>query len=75
MSAKHSTSVYRYDLIDDAMIAQNYTNERLAKACGLAVATISSIRNGRPNITLPSLVKVATILGITMRQLFMSKAA
>lgn len=70
-----SNSIYRYDLIASAMSDQNHTNESLAKACGLAVATVSSIRNGRENITLPSLIKIADELGLTMQELFEPKAA
>lgn len=62
--------MYRVDLINAAMGAERLTNEQVAEKAGVSPKVVSAIRNGRENIELPSLKKVAGALGLTMQQLF-----
>lgn len=57
-----------YDIleINRAMSEHNLTNEKAAVKAGLAARTVSSIRNGEPNIRLPSLEKLAHALGLEL---------
>lgn len=64
---------YRVDLINGAMGSQRLTNKLLAEKTGLAIPTVSTIRNGHTNVTLPSLIAVADALGLSMQQLFEPK--
>lgn len=62
--------MYRTDLINGAMGAQRLTNESLGEKAELDATTISSIRNGKPSVTLPSLKRVADALGLKLSDLF-----
>ena len=75
MRVEGSQMSYRDDLIRQAIEAQGFTNETLAKAAGLAVATVSSIRNGKENITLTSLRSVAHALSLDWSLMFTTKPA
>ncbi len=56
--------LYRDDLIRAAMGSQGFTNESLGDVAGLDRSTISVIRNGSPNVTLPTLKAVTDALGL-----------
>jgi transcriptional regulator with XRE-family HTH domain len=62
--------MYRVDLINAAMGAKRLTNESLGELTGLSAKTISFVRNGDPNVKLPTLRAVADALGLTMSELF-----
>jgi transcriptional regulator with XRE-family HTH domain len=57
------------------MEARDLTNEKLAVKAGLAARTVSSIRNGEPNVRLPSLQKIADALGLQLVVKFEKKEA
>jgi transcriptional regulator with XRE-family HTH domain len=59
-------AMYRTDLINAAMGAQRLTNPKLAKLAGVGVGTVSSIRNGKETVSLPSLKKVADALELNL---------
>jgi transcriptional regulator with XRE-family HTH domain len=62
--------MYRTDLINAAMGAKRLTNEQVALRAKVAPKTVSAIRNGYPNIYVPTLKAVADALGIEMYELF-----
>lgn len=62
--------MYRTDLINGAMGAQRLTNEKVAEKAGLAVRTVSAVRNGDPSVRLPTLKAIADALGLSMEALF-----
>lgn len=66
---------YRIDLINGAMGAQRLTNDVVAERAGVAPKTVSAVRNGDPNVGLPTLTSIAEVLGLTMEQLFQERAA
>jgi transcriptional regulator with XRE-family HTH domain len=66
---------YRTDVINAAMGAQRLTNEALAQKAGVSAKTVSWVRNGDPNVGLPTLKSIATALGLELHQLFEPKAA
>ncbi|HEY0545274.1 MAG TPA: helix-turn-helix transcriptional regulator [Pyrinomonadaceae bacterium] len=66
--------MYKPDLINAMMGAKRLTNEKVAKAAHLATGTVSSIRNGNPNVNLPSLRAVADVLGLDVEITFTPKA-
>lgn len=57
------------------MKERGLTNRALAESAGLAVATVSYIRNGRACVLLPSLKKVADALGLDLVVRFEKRAA
>jgi transcriptional regulator with XRE-family HTH domain len=63
-------TTYRDDLIRGEMAAQKLTVADVAEQSGLSSFTVSAIRNGNGNVTLPSLQKVAGVLKIEMQRLF-----
>jgi transcriptional regulator with XRE-family HTH domain len=65
--------MYRTDLINAAMGAKRLTNDSLGEMAGIAPKTVSGVRNGDPNVKLPTLKAVADALGLTLEQLFESK--
>ena len=65
---------YRTDLINGAMGSQRLTVEDLATKSGVSPKTVSFVRNGNPNIKLPTLKAVADALGLTLQELFEPKA-
>ena len=67
--------MYRNDLIKGAMASHDLTIERLASSAGLSPATVSAIRNGRPNVTLHSLTAVAEAVGFEVEINFIPKRA
>jgi transcriptional regulator with XRE-family HTH domain len=62
--------MYRTDLINGAMGKQRLTNEQVAEKAGVTTKVVSAVRNGKENIELPSLKKVADALGLSMEELF-----
>jgi len=66
---------YRYDLIVRAMASQGKTNESLAHESKLSHASISAVRNGKPDINLSTLRTVALSLGLQMHELFTPEVA
>jgi transcriptional regulator with XRE-family HTH domain len=64
---------YRTDLINAAMGAKRLTNEKVAEIASVNFKVVSAIRNGAPNVMLPSLIAVATALGLDMKDLFEPK--
>lgn len=67
--------MYRADLINAAMGKGRLTNEQVAEKAGVSPKVVSAIRNGKENIELPSLRKVADALELTMEELFTSETA
>lgn len=67
--------MYETDSINEAMGRDRLTNEKLADRAELDPATISRIRNGNPNVTLPTLKKVADALGLELVVRLEKKAA
>lgn len=65
--------MYRTDLINGEMGAQRLTNETLADKADVAVRTVSAVRNGDPNVKLPTLKAIADALGLSMQALFTPK--
>lgn len=65
--------IYRDDLIRAKKAARKLTNEQIATKSGLHINTVREICNGKENIELPSLQKVANALGLSMSSLFDSK--
>jgi len=65
---------YRTDLINAAMGAKRLTNEKVAELAKVNFKVVSAIRNGAPNVMLPSLIAVAAALDIDMKDLFEPKA-
>lgn len=59
--------------INEAMGRERLTNETLGDKAELDPATISRIRNGNPNVTLTSLLKVATALNLELQINFVPK--
>ncbi|HEV2704944.1 MAG TPA: helix-turn-helix transcriptional regulator [Pyrinomonadaceae bacterium] len=59
-----SDKLYRDDLIRAAMAAKGYKNKTLAQVANLNPSTISSIKNGNPNVTLPTLKSATDALGL-----------
>lgn len=68
-----SVQPYRNDLIKGAMAANDLNREKLAEKTGLSMQTLSSVRAGRPNVTLSNLILVADALGLSMQELFTPK--
>lgn len=68
-----SVSPYRNDLIKGAIAAKDLDNKKVADLAGVSEGTVSSIRNGSVNVTLTSLMAVASALDLTMQQLFEPK--
>lgn len=66
--------MYNTDPINEVMGRERLSNDRLAELAGLDPTTVSRIRNGNPNVNLPSLKKVADALGLSMAELFTPKA-
>lgn len=64
---------YRDDLIRSAKAAQKKTNEDIAQEAQLATATVSAICNGKEDILLSSLVKVAQVLNLQLSELFQTE--
>lgn len=62
--------MYRDDLIRAKKAARKLTLEDLETKTGLNKNTISDICNGKENIELQSLQKIALALGISMSDLF-----
>lgn len=58
--------MYETILINEAMGRERLTNEKLAEKANLDPATVSRIRNGKLNVTLPSLLKVANALDLNL---------
>ena len=58
--------MYNAQIIDRAIEDRNLSNGRVAASAGLSCGTVSSIRNGKENVTLPSLKKVADALGLQL---------
>jgi transcriptional regulator with XRE-family HTH domain len=58
--------MYPTEAINEAMGRQRLTNDKLANKAELDPATISRIRNGNPNVTLPTLKKVADALDLNL---------
>lgn len=56
--------MYETDSINREIREQKLTNEKIAVRAELAARTVSSIRNGEPNVTLTSLEKLAAALGL-----------
>jgi transcriptional regulator with XRE-family HTH domain len=75
MSSPIETPPYRTDVINGAMGAQRLTNEAVAEKAGVAPKTVSAVRNGDPNVGVPTLKKIADALGLTMQQIFEERAA
>jgi transcriptional regulator with XRE-family HTH domain len=67
--------IYPTDLINAAMGAQRLTNEQVAAKATLSPKVVSAIRNGRENIRLPSLKKVADALNLDLIVKLKKKAA
>lgn len=66
--------MYETECINEAMGRERLTNEKLADKAELDPATISRIRNGNPNVTLPTLKKVADALDLELIVRFEKKA-
>lgn len=58
--------MYETTPINEAMGRERLTNESLADKAELDPATISRVRNGNPNVSLPTLKKVADALGLEL---------
>ena len=67
--------MYRNELLKGRMAELGKTVEGLAAETGLAVGTISAIRNGRANITLTSLRTIAEAVGFEVEIRFNLKPA
>jgi transcriptional regulator with XRE-family HTH domain len=67
--------MYNYESINAAMGAQRLTNVKVAERAGVAAKTVSLIRNGFPNVTLPTLKKVADALNLDLIVKLEKKAA
>ncbi len=61
---------YRTDLINAEMGRQRLTNETVAEKARVGVKSVSAIRNGDPNVKLPTLQAVVGALGLTLRDVF-----
>jgi transcriptional regulator with XRE-family HTH domain len=64
---------YRTDLINGAVGAQRLTNEDIAQLAKLNPKSVAAVRNGAPNIGLPTLKAVLDALGLTLREVFEPK--
>ena len=53
--------------------ARNMSQEKLALACGLDRTYITSVENGRRNISIINLEKVASALGVSLAEFFGDK--
>jgi transcriptional regulator with XRE-family HTH domain len=60
------SEMYNHESINAAMGAQRLTNVKVAERAGVAAKTVSLIRNGCPNVTLPTLKKVADALNLDL---------
>ena len=67
--------MYQSELIKGAMAEQGLRVEDVAKLSGLSTTTVSFIRNGKLNVKLPSLQKVADALDLELVVKFEKKAA
>ncbi|HEY9285911.1 MAG TPA: hypothetical protein VIP46_20850 [Pyrinomonadaceae bacterium] len=65
--------MYSPDPINAAMGVQRLTNEKVAEKAGVAAKTVSLVRNGFPNVTLPTLTRVAKAVGLEVVIQFNSK--
>jgi transcriptional regulator with XRE-family HTH domain len=65
--------MYRDDLIRAEKAAQKKTLEDLREITGLNKNTISDICNGKENVEVPTLKKVAEALNLPMSELFKVK--
>lgn len=55
--------------IKDARLNQNMSQERLAELAGLSTTHTSHVENGNTKVSLPSLVKIANALGVSLDEL------
>ncbi len=55
--------------IKNLRINQNMTQERLAEFAGLSITHTSHVETGNTKVSLPSLVKIANALGVTLDEL------
>ncbi|MET0646407.1 MAG: helix-turn-helix transcriptional regulator [Pyrinomonadaceae bacterium] len=65
--------MYPAEAINEAMGRERLTNEKLADKAEIDPATVSKIRNGNPNVTLPTLKKVTDALGLELVIQFIRK--
>lgn len=65
----NTNAPYRTDLINAAMGAQRLTNSIVAKRAGVAVMTVSKIRNGYRNVGYLTLKKVVEAIGLTIAEI------
>jgi transcriptional regulator with XRE-family HTH domain len=68
-------AMYDTDSINAAMGAQRLTNEKVAERAGVSAKTVSLIRNGFPNVTLPTLERIAGALDLKLVVKLEKKAA
>jgi transcriptional regulator with XRE-family HTH domain len=55
--------------IKDARSMQNMSQERLAELAGLSTTHTSHVETGNTKVSLPSLVKIANALGVSLDEL------
>lgn len=67
--------IYRDDLIRSAKAARRITNKKIASSNQMSTTTVSKICNGKTNVELESLRKVAEELGFEIEIQFKKKAA
>jgi transcriptional regulator with XRE-family HTH domain len=65
--------MYDSEVLNKAIKDNALSNEKVAVAAGLAARTISKIRNGDPDVRLPSLEKTAGALGFDVEVRFIPK--
>lgn len=58
--------MYDTALLNQEIGGRRLSNERLANLAGVDPSTVSRIRNGKANVTLPTLKKVADALGLDL---------
>lgn len=67
--------MYNTELINEAMGKKRLTNEALAELSNVSVATVSYVRNGRTEIKLETLKKIADALELRLSDLFTQPVA
>lgn len=65
--------MYPNEKIKGAMAEQGLTVDDVAREAGLSTTTVSSIRNGKETVMLPTLKSVAGVLGFDVEIRFIPK--
>jgi transcriptional regulator with XRE-family HTH domain len=65
--------MYPNEKIKGAMAEQGLTVDDVAREAGLSTTTVSSIRNGKVTVMLPTLKSVAGVLGFDVEIRFIPK--